>query len=153
MNVHDDWIPDDVFGACVGRLPQVCVEVVLTHDGGVLLARRTNPPAAGEWFWPGGRLYKCERLEAAARRVAREELGLGVAVEGMLGVQEHFWETAAPAGADSRHTVNIVYEVSPTDGLDVSLDDQHDEWRLLRTREPDLHQYVQQYLADYDLLK
>ncbi len=153
MDVHDDWIPEDVFAACLERLPQVCVEVVLTHDGGVLLARRTNPPAAGEWFWPGSRLCKGERLEPAARRVASEELGVAVTVERRLGVQEHFWEAAAPAGAGSRHTVNVVYEVSPTDALDVSLDDQHDDWRLVREPEQDLHEYVTRYLAEYDLLE
>jgi len=153
MDVRDDWIPEDVFAACLERLPQVCVEVVLTHDGGVLLARRTNPPAAGEWFWPGSRLYKGERLEPAARRVAREELGVAVAVERRLGVQEHFWETASPAGAGSRHTVNVVYEVSQTGALDVSLDDQHDDWRLVREPEQGLHEYVTRYLAEYDLLE
>ncbi len=152
MDVHDERIPEDVFAACVERLPQVCVEVVLAHDGGVLLARRANPPAAGRWFWPGGRLHKGEGLETAARRVAREELGLAVAVGRRLGVQEHFWDTAAPAGAASRHTVNVVYEVAPTDGLEVALDDQHDVWRLLRTPEPGLHEYVQRYLSEYALL-
>ncbi len=152
MDVHDEWIPEDVFGECIDRLPQVCVEVVLTHDGGVLLARRTNPPAEGEWFWPGGRLRKGERLDAAARRIGREELGLVVTVEERLGVQAHFWDTAAPAGAESRHTINVVHEVTPADGLDVTLDDQHDDWRLLSEREPGLHEYVCEYLDAYDLL-
>jgi len=152
MDVHDEWIPEETFAECLDRLPQVCVEVVVTHDGGVLLARRTNPPAEGEWFWPGGRLYKGERLAAAARRVAREELGLAVELDGRLGVEEHFWETAAPDSADSRHTVNVVYEASPVDGLDVTLDDQHDDWRLLRAPDPELHEYVRGYVAAYDLL-
>lgn len=151
MDVHDAWIPEDVFANCLQRLPQVCVEVVLTRPEGVLVARRTNPPAAGEWFWPGSRLYKGERLPDAARRVASEELGLAVTVDRRLGVHEHFWQTAAPDGAGSRHTVNVVYEVS-SETLDVTLDDQHDRWRMLSEPEADLHEYVREYLSAYDLL-
>ncbi len=152
MEVEDGWIPEDVFANCLDRLPQICVEVVVTHDGGVVLARRTNPPAAGEWFWPGSRLYKGESLDRAARRVAQEELGLPVAVDRRLGVQEHFWETTAPEGLDSRHTVNVVYQASPVDGLDIALDDQHDDWRLLGEPDPALHEYVRRYLSTYELL-
>jgi len=153
MDVDDEWIPQEDFTTCVARLPQVCVEVVLTHDGGVFLARRTNPPAAGEWFWPGGRLYKGERLDATPKRIAHEELGLDVSVDRRLGVQEHFWDSAAPAGADSRHTVNVVFEVSPTDGLDVTLDDQHDDWQLLAEPDPSLHEYVRKYIERYELFE
>ena len=58
MEIHDDWVPADTYADFVAHMPQVCVEVVLERDGGVLVARRTNEPAAGEWFWPGSRLYK-----------------------------------------------------------------------------------------------
>lgn len=152
MDVHSERIPEDTFADCLARLPQVCVEVVVVHDGGILLARRTNSPAAGEWFWPGSRLYKGERLEAGARRVAREELGLDVTVRGRLGVQEHFWDDASMEGVETRHTVNVVFEVTPTDGLEVSLDDQHDGWRLLEEPDPTLHEYVRRYVERYDLL-
>jgi colanic acid biosynthesis protein WcaH len=152
MDVHDERIPEGVFADYVDRLPQVCVEVVVTHDGGVLLVRRTNQPAEGEWFWPGSRLRKGERLGTAARRVAQEELGLEVSVDRRLGVQEHFWNSASPEGADSRHTVNVVYEASPVGGLEVTLDDQHDGWRLLRASESSLHEYVCEYLDTYDLV-
>lgn len=152
MDVDSEPIPEATFADCLARLPQVCIEVVVVDDGGVLLARRTNSPAAGEWFWPGGRLYKGERLEAGARRVAREELGLEVTVRRRLGVQEHFWDEASVGDVGTRHTVNVVFEVSPTGGLDVSLDDQHDGWRLLAEPDPDLHEYVCRYVERYDLL-
>lgn len=152
MDVHDEYIPEEVFGACLDRLPQVCVELVVTHEDGVLLARRVNEPAAGEWFWPGSRLYKGERLTDAVDRVARDELGLRVQTEQRLGVHEHFWDTTSVEGADSRHTVNVVYRVHPEDEFAVTLDDQHDDWRLLADPDPGLHEYVQEYLAAHDLL-
>ncbi|WP_340101660.1 NUDIX domain-containing protein [Salinibaculum salinum] len=152
MDVHDEFIPEETFGDCLAHLPQVCVEVVVSHDDGVVLARRTNEPAAGEWFWPGGRLYKGEQLTAAAERIAREELDISVSVERRLGVHAHFWDTASVAGADSRHTVNVVFLVTPAGDLNITLDSQHDEWRVVRSPDPSLHDYVSEYITTYNLL-
>jgi len=153
VDVHDEFIPEETFGACLDALPQVCVEVLLERAGhGVLVARRTNDPARGEWFWPGGRLYKGERLPAAARRVAREELGVAVELRGRVGVYSHFWDTASVTGADSRHTVNIVYRARQRDrDATIELDDQHDDYRFVTGTEDGLHEYVQQYLDELDL--
>jgi colanic acid biosynthesis protein WcaH len=152
MDVHDEFIPESTFGDCLSHLPQVCVEVVVAHDGGVVLARRTNDPVQGRWFWPGGRLFKGERLDDAAERIAREELGLSVTVDRRLGVHEHFWDTASVDGAESRHTVNVVYLVAPTDDLDITLDSQHDDWELCHNVDNTYHEYVSEYVETYDLL-
>jgi len=48
MDADDEFVPGSVFGQCLDRLPQVCVEPLLVHEEVVLLARRTNEPAAGE---------------------------------------------------------------------------------------------------------
>lgn len=149
MRVHDERLPEDVYATCQQHLPEACVEVFLEHDGGVLLARRTNEPARGEWFWPGARLYKGETLADAARRIGREELGIAVELTGRLGVYSHFWETSAVAGVDARHTVNVVFRASPRDDVSViQLDDQHDRYRFVDGPEPGLHEYVRRYLAD-----
>lgn len=146
------WIPEDTFETCLRNTPQVCVDLVVCHDGGLLLARRSIEPAEGEWFWPGGRLHKGESLEAAVHRLAEAELGLDVTIQAQLGATEHRWDGSSVDGLDSRHTVPIVYRVEPTDGLDVTLDDQHDDWRLLREPESTLHEYVRRYLDRWDLL-
>ena len=69
-----------------------------------------------------------------------------------LGVSEHFWETASVPGLDSRHTLVVVYRVQPEESASIALDDQHDDWRVLRERETDLHEYVLEYLDRFDLL-
>jgi len=151
MDVRDEFIPEAEFATVLDRVPQVCVEVVLERDGQVLLARRTKAPAKGEWFWPGSRLYKGEELDDAARRVARDELGVDVTVEGRLGVYEHFWDNSSVDGVDSRHTVNVVYRVRQTDpGEPVDLDEQHDDYRFVGPDDDtdEFHEYVRQYLAD-----
>ncbi|MDX1748248.1 MAG: NUDIX domain-containing protein [Halobacteriales archaeon] len=117
--------------------------------GSVLFYPRANEPAKGEWFTPGSRLYKGERLAAAARRVGREELGLEVDLTGKLGVYSHFWDTSAVPGVGSRHTVNVVFRGTPAaDEFEVTLDEQHDDYRFVSTPEPGLHEYMKRYLAD-----
>ena len=144
-----EWLPEDRYAEFVAAMPQVCVEVFLETDRGVLVAKRANEPARGEWFWPGGRLYKGERLEEAAHRVAAEELGIEVELVGRLGVYEHFWETSAEPGSPSRHTVNVVFRAVPAaDEPEIELDDQHAAYRFVDEIEPELHEYVRRYLAD-----
>ncbi|MFB6227499.1 MAG: NUDIX domain-containing protein [Halobacteriales archaeon] len=153
MEIHDEHVSEDLFAEFTARMPQVCVEVVLETEEGILLAKRTNEPAKGEWFWPGGRLYKGEELEAAARRVAQEELGIDVAIEERLGVYAHFWETSAVAGEASRHTVNVVFRVTPADSeFEIELDDQHEAYRFLSEIEVERHDYVHSYIEENGLL-
>ena len=73
MGLHDDFLPEETFSTCLNNMPQPCVELVVEYDGGILLTRRRNEPANGEWFWPRSRLYKGERLDDAAVRVAHEQ--------------------------------------------------------------------------------
>jgi hypothetical protein len=42
MDVHDEHVPEETFGACLDALPQVCVEVLLEREAGLLVARRTK---------------------------------------------------------------------------------------------------------------
>jgi colanic acid biosynthesis protein WcaH len=90
MRVHDEHVPAELYGLFIERMPQACVELVIERPEGILLAKRTKEPAAGEWFWPGSRLYKGERLADAAHRVASDELGIGITLAERLGVYAHF---------------------------------------------------------------
>lgn len=151
MDVHDEYIPEDQFESFTARLPECCVEVVLEVDGAVLVAKRANEPAKGEWFWPGGRLRKGEILDKAAHRVANEELDIDVTLVRQLGVYSHFWETSAVGAGPSRHTVNVVFHARPVGpSPSITLDDQHEDYRFLSSIESDLHTYVQTYLEDGD---
>ena len=69
------------------RAPSVAVDVVLVRpDGSIVLVRRAKEPFKGCWALPGGFVRYGERVEDAARREAREETGLEVAIEGLVGV-------------------------------------------------------------------
>lgn len=49
---------------------------VVLRDGCVLLVRRSNPPDAGLWGYPGGKVDPGETVEQAAVRELSEETGV-----------------------------------------------------------------------------
>lgn len=152
MRVHDDHVPDETFSEFVRTMPQCCIEVVVSTPDGILLAKRANEPVKDEWFWPGSRLYKGERLADAAHRVATEELGLEIEIRERLGVHEHRWETSAERGSPSRHTVNVVYLVEPTvEAFEIALDDQHTAVTYVNSVDDTHHEYVREYFEGHDL--
>ena len=63
---------------CVGAL-------VRDDDGRLLLVRRRNPPGAGLWSVPGGRLEAGEVDASAVVREVAEETGLDVVPDRLVG--------------------------------------------------------------------
>ncbi|MEN2977003.1 NUDIX domain-containing protein [Tistrella bauzanensis] len=58
------------------RMPGVGVIAIAWRRGRVALVLRANPPQAGHWGFPGGRVHWGEGLVAAAARELAEETGL-----------------------------------------------------------------------------
>lgn len=66
------------------RTPLCTVDVVIQLGSGIVLVRRKHEPLG--WALPGGFVDEGERVAAAARREAKEETGLDVELERLLGV-------------------------------------------------------------------
>ena len=97
----------------------------------MLLGQRTNRPAQGFWFVPGGRILKNEAMAAAFLRLSKAELGfaseLGDAE--FLGVYEHFY-TDNFSGTDfSTHYVVLGYRLVHDLDLNSLPDAQHHSYR------------------------
>lgn len=142
-------IPPTEFRTIVANVPLVSVDLVVLHRGGVVLGKRRNEPAKGEWFVPGGTVLKNERLEDAVHRVAREELGVDVTIRDRLGAYEHFYDTSEFDDVDSKHYLANAFVVEP-DSEEFVADNQHGELRTLTPPFPDLHPYVERYLQALD---
>lgn len=72
-----------------GKVPRLCVDVVIQSEDGVVLSKRDIPPAKGMWHIPGGTVLFGESLEEAAQRIAKEETGLTIKVIKMLYYVEY----------------------------------------------------------------
>lgn len=73
-------------GFVVYRNPAPVGLVLATQDDQLLLVHRVNPPLAGYWAPPTGYIEMDESIEEGAARETREETGLDVAIDRLLGL-------------------------------------------------------------------
>lgn len=144
-------IPDDAWRTIVKHVPIVSVDLVVLHEGDLVLGKRQNAPAKGEWFVPGGRLHKHERLDDAVHRIATEELGVDVEIQERLGAYEHHYENAALDEVGGKHYIAHGFVVTVAERPNVN-DDQHSDLKLFNPAPESIHENVQAYLHDSEVL-
>ena len=147
----------DRFLGVVDATPLVAMDLVVVRGvAEILLGQRTNRPAQGWWFVPGGRIRKNETMRAALSRVAAEELGLDL--EDLaeppvhLGAFEHFYDDcfAGSVGVSTHYVVmgNLLH--LPSGAELVATDAQHSSlrwWPLDQALESDsVHRFTKDYV-------
>lgn len=71
--------------------PIVGVAAVIFVEQAVLLVRRNQEPAKGEWSLPGGAVELGETLVEALRREIREEVSIKIQIGGLIGVFDRIY--------------------------------------------------------------
>ena len=146
------------FTTVVAASPLVSMDLVLVRDQReVLLGLRSNRPAQGYWFVPGGRIYKSERMQAALQRIAQTELGLGDALgrgqvrPQWLGSYEHFYDDSFSGQPGvSTHYVVLAHVLHVPAGFEPpSRDAQHQDWRWWPLAEAARSEQVHRFSRDY----
>ena len=118
---ESDLIPSKLYNRIKNLMPIVSVEAVITIDNGMLLLKRKNEPAKGEWWFPGGRIRKGESLEEALFREIKEETNLEIIDYKLINVYSRVFS--------QRHDIAIVYLCKCKEG-DLALNDEHAEYGL-----------------------
>lgn len=85
------------------RVPRVCVDLIVSTPKGVVLTKRSLPPAIGKWAFPGGGIKYGESIEGALRRISWEELRAEVLNYRFFSIDEY------PPGDDWRHSIGLSY--------------------------------------------
>jgi 8-oxo-dGTP diphosphatase len=93
--------------------------VVADEGGRVLLSKRAQDPAAGMWDLPGGFLEEGEHPVDCVRRELREEAGIGLTDERLLGIWMDSYEYKGRVVA----TLNLYYSARIGDGTPRAADD------------------------------
>ncbi len=122
--------------------PRVCVDILLTDtDGRVLLLQRTNQPAIGQWWFPGGRVHIGETRLQTAHRKLREECGLLAGELTELGSFDLFFEI----DQITYHDVTILFRMSVAPGTEIDTDAEASAYGWftpVQCQGLDLHRYV-----------
>lgn len=148
-------LSDDDFRKVVDLTPLVAMDLLVKDASGrVLLGLRRNRPARGDWFVPGGRVYKGERLDDAFARITRSELGVACkrSEAQLLDVFEHLYEDSffGDAGpGPSTHYVVLAYLLPMVTGMIVLPDEQHSHYRWEAVadaiKDESVHEYSRAY--------
>ena len=118
------------------------VEAVIFMDNSLLLMRRRNEPAKGQWWFPGGRILKGESLIEALRREIREETGLEISEYKLINVYSRVFP--------ERHDITIVYLCKCKEDK-ITLDNEHSEYTLFNYPFAGLHTYLLEVIRDCKL--
>jgi colanic acid biosynthesis protein WcaH len=129
-------------------MPVVCIDCLVQNAAGeFLLIKRKNEPLKGEFWVPGGRLLRNERLEDAVHRKMFEELGVDVEIVKNLGFYEEFFDKTAQNAEGGFHAVSFLYLVRPLTN-NITLDDQSDEWGWFKNFPQSLRTYKTLHISE-----
>lgn len=144
------YIPQKLYNQILKTMPISCVDVCIVHNGCILLVKRKDAPAKGEFWLPGGRVIKGEKLKDCAYRKAIEETGLDC----YIGPIIHTDETVFEDGPNNIpiHSINVVFLLHiKTDIVDLKLDKHSTDYLWVNYNHRDLNKYIQKCLENVGL--
>src|SRR5690606_15644934 len=128
------FLSQEDFATVVRSTPLISIDLIVENERGeFLLGKRTNRPAQGFWFVPGGRVQKDETLTDAFERLTLAELGLQLpmAAGQFYGVWQHFYDDNFSGTGFSTHYIVLGFRLKVSEA-DLRLpDSQHDDYRWL----------------------
>lgn len=115
-----------IYNQILENMPIICVDgVIINNENEILFLKRENEPAKNEWWFPGGRLLKNEKLEHAIIRKVKEETNLDVEVVKYIGTTETIFDKG-PFDIPV-HTVNFTYQLKLI-SIDIKIDNLHSDY-------------------------
>ena len=109
--------------------PLAAIDLVVRNQRDEVLLR-TNEPAKGFYFVPGGMILKNERLNEAFARILKNETNFAATIGDarLLGAYEHFYNRFGDESFGT-HYVVLGYELRLDNNAPLKADAQHSELR------------------------
>ncbi|MDE1846192.1 MAG: NUDIX hydrolase [Candidatus Micrarchaeota archaeon] len=135
-------IPKKIYKVVLKMVPIFCVDAIIKTERGVLLGIRNNEPVKNKPWFIGGRVFYDEPLEKAILRKVKEETGLKVKIEKLVGTYACIFHKG-----ERRHTICATYVVKKVGGK-LSSDDQHSGFVYIKNVNRHLPKYVREILLE-----
>ena len=82
------FINKNLYNSIREVIPTICVDlIVFNEEDNFLLVRRNESPAKGDWWFPGGRIFKNETISNTVKDNF-EEIGLQLEINKIISVEE-----------------------------------------------------------------
>ncbi len=160
--VVNAFLDVETFVKVLDSTPLISIDLIVRNAAGkILLGLRTNRPAQGFWFVPGGRIFKNESIEHAFKRLTKAELGVEFSINNAkyLGLYEHFYDDSVFGTADDTQNISTHYVVNGFEIVLPALDlesilqtlpkEQHEDYCWLSEAEliiaPSVHDHSKWY--------
>ncbi len=128
------------------KVPRICVDLIVKSDKGIILTKRDIYPYKGSWHTPGGGILFSEKVKDAVNRVAKDELGIKVKFEKVIGIME--FRTIKNYG----HTISVGCLCKPiTNSLSGS--DQAKEIKYFKVAPKNTIKEQKEFLIEHKFLK
>jgi len=141
------------FTQIIKNTPLISIDLIIENsEGKILLGKRLNKPAQNDWFVPGGRIFKDEKLDEAFSRTTTSEIGVALKrgeVE-FLGLYEHFYADNAFNDEFSTHYIVLAHKFQVNEA-EIKLNNQHEAYQWFDIKELLSRNDVNQYTKNYFL--
>ncbi|MBE1274999.1 GDP-mannose mannosyl hydrolase [Enterovibrio baiacu] len=145
----------ETFKTVVASTPLVSIDLIVRNSANqVLLGYRTNRPAQGYWFVPGGRICKDETFNNAFQRLTKIELGekLDIGQAEFIGSFQHLYQDNFSGTTFSTHYVVLGYQLVIDLDLSELPQEQHNSYKWWSVEEllngNQVHQNTKAYFSD-----
>ena len=137
-------IPDQLYHKILEVMPIPCVDLLVTDkQGKVLLLKRKNEPAKGQWWFPGGRVYFGETRRAAAIRKLKEECGLVGETVIEIGTYEVILDMPAMKGRSHGITTLFYIQIQKDERLTLDHHSEEGKWlKVVEWQRKKLHSFI-----------
>ena len=147
--LNEKRVPEYLYKKITQVMPVFCVDVIFKSKNKVYLFKRSYQPAKNKWWIVGGRVLKGERLRDAAIRKAKEEIGVDVKIQKMVGTYELFLQPGYFNSKKGAHTISVCFLAQPKDkNFTLNLNEEYTGYRLISRISRNLHPYIQKVLKD-----
>ncbi|HHZ92505.1 TPA: NUDIX domain-containing protein [Candidatus Poribacteria bacterium] len=149
-------LDQDEYFQAVSLTQLVSIDILVIYDGKLLVGERTNNPAKGSFFVPGGKVYKNEYLKEALERISKDEIGLRLTSDQITlhGIYDHIYENNFRDDSCGTHYVCIAClfeldDVGKVGVVETAMLSQHQRVEWLDTNQivdhPKVHTNVKSY--------